>query len=71
VAGRVAVIGYALLIVATFAFYVPLLTALPVDPDAWRMRMLFTECERPDAPAPELPDDTTSEGAPPNGWCWI
>ena len=70
-AGRVAVIGYAALIVATFAFYVPLLTALPVEPDGWRLRMLFTDCERQDGAAPQLPDDATSEGAPPDGWCWI
>ena len=70
-AGRVATIGYGLLIVATFAFYVPLLTALPVSPDGWRMRILFTDCERPGGASQELPDDTTSEGEPPRGWCWI
>jgi dolichyl-phosphate-mannose--protein O-mannosyl transferase len=71
VAGRVAVVGYAVLIVATFAFYVPVLTALPLDPDGWRLRMLFADCDRPDGTTQELPDDTTSEGEPPDGWCWI
>jgi hypothetical protein len=33
--------------------------------------MLFTDCERPDGTMQEIPDDTTSEGEPPSGWCWI
>ncbi len=70
-AGRVAVVAYALLILASFAFYVPVLTALPLDPDAWRMRILFDDCERPDGATQPLPDDSSSEGVPPDGWCWI
>lgn len=70
-AGRVAIAAYGLLILASFAFYVPLLTALPLDPDAWRARILFTDCERADAGAPFLPDDSTSQGVPPDSWCWI
>jgi dolichyl-phosphate-mannose-protein mannosyltransferase len=70
-AGRVATIAYAVLILASFAFYVPLLTALPVDPDGWRTRILFADCERPDGVVQELPDDITSQGVPPRGWCWI
>ncbi|MFN2418709.1 MAG: phospholipid carrier-dependent glycosyltransferase [Candidatus Limnocylindria bacterium] len=69
--GRIAASVYAMLIVSSFAFYLPLLTALPLEPDGWRTRMLFTDCERPDAPAPSLPDDSTSQGSPPDGWCWI
>jgi len=46
-------------------------TALPLDPDGWRMRMLFADCERPDGVVPGLPDDSTSQGLPPDGWCWI
>jgi dolichyl-phosphate-mannose-protein mannosyltransferase len=71
VSGRVATGVYGLLIVASFVFWLPLLTALPLDADGWRMRMLFRDCERVDAPAQSLPDDTTSEGQPPPGWCWI
>jgi hypothetical protein len=71
VAGRVATAAYALLVVGTFGFYLPLLTALPVDPDGWRARILFADCRRSDGATQELPDDTTSEGDPPRGWCWI
>jgi dolichyl-phosphate-mannose-protein mannosyltransferase len=71
VIGRAAVVASAVVIVASFAFFLPVLTALPLEPEAWRMRMLFTECVRPDGTVQELPDDTTSEGQPPTGWCWI
>jgi hypothetical protein len=46
-------------------------TALPLDPDGWRARMLFRDCQRPDGVARSLPDDSTSQGVPPDGWCWI
>lgn len=68
---RVAVAGYGLVLLASFAFWLPLATALPLEADDWRSRILFADCERPDGSAPELPDDTTSEGEPPPGWCWI
>jgi dolichyl-phosphate-mannose--protein O-mannosyl transferase len=70
-AGRVAVGVAALLVVAAFAFWLPLATALPLAPDDWRTRILFDDCERPDGSVPEVPDDTSSEGDPPAGWCWI
>ncbi|HEX5039340.1 MAG TPA: phospholipid carrier-dependent glycosyltransferase [Candidatus Limnocylindria bacterium] len=57
---------YALVILASFGFFLPLLTALPLSPDAWRSHMLFTDCA-----GQTLPDDTTSSGDPPPGWCWI
>ncbi|MGH2456584.1 MAG: phospholipid carrier-dependent glycosyltransferase [Candidatus Limnocylindria bacterium] len=66
VAGRVALAVYGVLVVASFLFYFPLLTALPVDPDGWRMRMLFRDCA-----GQTLPDDESSQGEPPPGWCWI
>lgn len=71
VIGRAVVVASGVLIVASFAFFVPVLTALPLEPDAWRIRMLLTDCERPDGTVHELPDDTTSEGQGPAGWCWI
>ena len=40
-------------------------------PDGWRMRMLFTDCDRPDGVVQDLPDDSSSQGVPPDGWCWI
>jgi len=70
-AGRVAVGIAGLLILGAFAFWLPLATALPLSVDDWRGRMLFTDCERPDGSVPDQPDDTTSEGDPPPGWCWI
>ena len=59
------------LILAGFAFWLPVATALPLDPDGWRMRILFSDCDRPDGVVQELPDDSTSQGVPPDGWCWI
>ncbi len=71
VGGRVAVVGYGLVVAVSFGFWVPVLTALPLSPDAWRSRILFTDCERPDGSTLELPDDSTSAGSPPDGWCWL
>jgi dolichyl-phosphate-mannose--protein O-mannosyl transferase len=60
------------LVIVGFGFWLPIATALPLDPDGWRMRIPFTDCERPDGtPTPTLPDDSTSQGVPPEGWCWI
>jgi dolichyl-phosphate-mannose-protein mannosyltransferase len=71
VRGRVAmgVAGAALAV--SFAFFFPLLTALPMSPDDWRARIWFTDCTRPDAPTLELPNDVIDKGPPPRGWCWI
>lgn len=69
--GRVAVLAYAALVMATFLFYFPLLTALPVERDAWRMRIVFTDCSRPGAEDRSLPDAESSQGPAPDGWCWI
>jgi dolichyl-phosphate-mannose--protein O-mannosyl transferase len=68
---RIAAAVYGIAVLASFAFWLPVATALPLDPDGWRLRMLFTDCERPDGTMQEIPDDTTSEGEPPSGWCWI
>jgi dolichyl-phosphate-mannose--protein O-mannosyl transferase len=57
--------------VAGFLFFWPIATASPLSPDDWRLRMWFTDCERPGAPTLELPDDTINTGPPPDGWCWI
>jgi dolichyl-phosphate-mannose-protein mannosyltransferase len=63
---RVAAGTYALLLIASFGFYLPLLVALPISPDAWRLHIPFRDCV-----GQTLPDDTTSSGEPPPGWCWI
>jgi dolichyl-phosphate-mannose--protein O-mannosyl transferase len=52
-------------------FFWPVATAAPLSPDDWRLRMWFTDCERPGAPTLTLPDDTINTGPPPDGWCWI
>ena len=56
---------------AGFIFFWPIATASPLAPDEWRLRIWFTDCERPGAPTRTLPDDTINSGQPPNGWCWI
>jgi len=65
-AGRLAAAAYGAVVILSFAFYLPLLTALPVSPQDWRTRILFTDCG-----GQVIPDDTTSQGSPPPGWCWI
>jgi dolichyl-phosphate-mannose-protein mannosyltransferase len=69
--GRIATAIAGLLVAGSFAFFLPLLVALPLAPAEWQTRMLFRDCDRPDGVVQELPDDTTSEGTPPDGWCWI
>jgi dolichyl-phosphate-mannose--protein O-mannosyl transferase len=71
VPGRVAVALAGLVLLGSFAFFFPVLTALRMDPDDWRARIWFTDCERPGAPTLELPDDVIFDGVPPSGWCWI
>lgn len=70
-AGRVATVAYGALVVASFAFYLPVLTALPLDQGAWRTRILFADCAGSGTADPSVPDDSTSQGDPPRGWCWI
>jgi len=65
-AWRVVTAVYGTVVVASFAFWLPIAVALPLDPDGWRLRMLVTDCGEQ-----TLPDDTTSSGSPPRGWCWI
>ncbi|HYM52359.1 MAG TPA: phospholipid carrier-dependent glycosyltransferase [Candidatus Dormibacteraeota bacterium] len=69
--GRVAVAALAAAALALFAFFFPLLTALPMEPDDWRSRMWLTDCQRPGAPTLVLPDDGIRIGPAPTGWCWI
>jgi dolichyl-phosphate-mannose-protein mannosyltransferase len=65
-ATRVAAAAYALVLIASFGFYLPLLVALPISPDAWWSHIPFRDCA-----GQTVPDDTTSSGEPPPGWCWI
>lgn len=67
-----AALGVALVAaLAGFVFFWPIATASPLLPDDWRLRMWFTDCDRPGAPTLTLPDDTINSGPPPEGWCWI
>lgn len=68
-AGRIAVAAYLAACLAAFAFYYPVLAAVPTAPDAWRTRILFNDCAI-GADFRELPDDESSQGDPPEGWCW-
>ena len=58
-------------VIALFAFFFPILAALPLRADEWRSRIWLADCERPDAATIELPDGEVSSGPPPDGWCWI
>ncbi|HEY7332963.1 MAG TPA: phospholipid carrier-dependent glycosyltransferase [Candidatus Limnocylindria bacterium] len=69
--GRVATGAVLAGCLALLVFFLPVLTALPLEPDAWRGRMWLTACERPGAVTITLPDDEINEGPPPSGWCWI
>ena len=69
--GRVAVGLAGVAVLASFAFFYPILTAQAMTPDEWRTRIWFTDCSRPGAPTLTVPDDEISTGPPPSGWCWI
>jgi dolichyl-phosphate-mannose--protein O-mannosyl transferase len=70
--GKVAVAAGAAATLAAFVFFFPILTALPMAPDAWRSRIPFADCARPDGePTLILPNDEINAGPPPIGWCWI
>jgi dolichyl-phosphate-mannose-protein mannosyltransferase len=69
--GRVVGGAFAAAVLVSFAFFFPILTALPLAPDDWRSRMWVTDCDRPGAPTLQLPDDEIDTGPPPTGWCWI
>jgi dolichyl-phosphate-mannose-protein mannosyltransferase len=58
-------------VIGLFAFFFPILAALPLQPNDWRSRIWLADCERPGAETLELPDDEISSGPPPDGWCWI
>lgn len=69
--GRVGMALAGVAVAVSFAFFLPVLTAQPMTPADWRTRIWLADCARPGAPIFELPDDESSEGPPPIGWCWI
>jgi dolichyl-phosphate-mannose-protein mannosyltransferase len=70
-AGRIAGGAYAAVVLASFIFFFPIVSALPISPDEWRARIWFSWCERPGAQTLTLPDDQINSGPAPRGWCWI
>lgn len=72
--------------IGLFAFYYPLLAAVPIPRSDWEARIwVFDDCDKPAAvetttTVTETTDDettvrtsvtTTNESLPPTGWCWI
>jgi len=73
--------------IASFVFYYPLLTKLPLSPPDWDKRIwIFDNCDKPPGdPTTSLITETlgkrttmrttfttgTSQDVPPSGWCWI
>ena len=68
-AGRIATGVYLAAVLAAFAFYYPVLAAVPTPPGAWQARILFNDCQT-DAGFRAIPDDESSQGPAPPGWCW-
>jgi dolichyl-phosphate-mannose--protein O-mannosyl transferase len=68
--GRAVVAIYLVGVVALFAWFYPVVAAVPIDPHAWQQRMWFRDC-----PAWQLTGDPPhllyKPGAPPPGWCWL
>lgn len=87
IAGRVAIGGFAAASIACFAFFYPVVAAVPISEDAWRDRILFADCDLHGVhlAAIDLPEGVTSPvdspgpypeaqlrgGPAPAGWCWI
>jgi dolichyl-phosphate-mannose-protein mannosyltransferase len=85
--GRACVAGLGVASIALFAFFYPVLAAVPVSEDAWRARILFEDCDleglrladiaiSPGVDAPvdapgPYPEAQLRLGPPPQGWCWI
>jgi dolichyl-phosphate-mannose--protein O-mannosyl transferase len=83
---RVATALFAAMVIASFAFFYPVLAAVPLGHRSWQDRMLFRDCEAirgaqllanaPDSIVGPDPRERrwlhpVSTGPPPQGWCWI
>jgi dolichyl-phosphate-mannose--protein O-mannosyl transferase len=54
----------AIAVVGSFAYFYPVLTAVPFSRPAWEARVLFRDC------APYRLQPQTKPVPPPSGWCW-
>jgi len=76
-AGKAALALFSGAAVLLFAFYYPVLAAVPVSPSSWDRRILFHDCGGTTALArvavsgrTRLVPDLRRGGDPPGGWCW-
>ncbi len=77
-AGKAAFALFSSAAVLLFAFYYPVLAAVPLSPSSWDRRILFDDCRGTTAMArvalggrTRLVPDLTRGGNPPVGWCWV
>jgi dolichyl-phosphate-mannose--protein O-mannosyl transferase len=75
-AGRAALALFSTAGVLLFAFYYPVLAAVPLSPPSWDRRILFHDCRGGSAQVAvggrsRLVPDLTRGGNPPAGWCWV
>jgi hypothetical protein len=84
---RMAVAGFSAAAIALFAFFYPVLSAVPVSFDSWRARIWFMDCDLDGLSLSEIslpagvptpadvpgpyPEATLRGGGSPPGWCWI
>lgn len=78
--GRIALTGAAVAVIASFIFAYPVLANRPLPYDAFRQRILFTDCGTPgrDGSVVRVRAGTRvmtlpkpGPGKPPSGWCWL
>jgi dolichyl-phosphate-mannose--protein O-mannosyl transferase len=72
VAGRSLAVAAVAVATIVVLYWSPLIYAWPLDYDAWRSRIVFTDCG-PEALTPDgrlMPQPTVAT-TPPPGWCWV
>jgi dolichyl-phosphate-mannose--protein O-mannosyl transferase len=69
--GRGVVAAFAVATVGLFIFYYPVMAAVPIDYDAWRLRMIFRDCGNVVVRQGDRSLPFVGTARPPTGWCWI
>ena len=70
-AGRLGTAVVAVIAVATFVFFLPVLSFRMLGPQTWTARLWFTDC-RPESLVGDPPRPQSDVVTPPpEGWCWI